>query len=407
MKRWITRVSVTFLTLLFILLPSNSIGAADVNCSGIGPLTKIWWDGVELKVGQIGRLFVLENTPLYKMDGDSKIVTRTLKTGENYRIYAFKPGMLSVGGGLFVDRDTRVKYETPSKTKLSLLACKKEAMQATIYIGESKASVESKLGKEKRVSINEYGFQWYTYHEQYKNFYMISYKDNKVAGIYSNSIGFNHHSVQPGATRQAVMSELGTPIKGILKGNINYLVSNNDELQTYSVQDQYMTVFYDIHQQGLVTSIQVLTKEMESYKTSRYSSHSSALQEAFELQMFDITNAERVRKGLAPLSWEERARSSSRKHSADMAVHAFFDHTNLKGESPFDRMENEGLSYRAAGENIAMGYTSSIFAHEALMNSLGHRKNILNTSFTHLGIGVEFETGNDIPYYTQNFLTPY
>lgn len=203
------------------------------------------------------------------------------------------------------------------------------------------------------------------------------------------------------------MSALGTPIKGILKGNINYLVSNNDELQTYSVQDQYMTVFYDIHQQGLVTSIQVLTKEMESYKTTRYSPPSSALQSAFELQMFDITNAERVRKGLAPLSWEERARSSSRKHSLDMAVHAFFDHTNLKGESPFDRMENEGLSYRAAGENIAMGYTSSIFAHEALMNSLGHRKNILNTSFTHLGIGVEFETGNDIPYYTQNFLNPY
>jgi hypothetical protein len=83
-------------------------------------LRKVWWDGVELKVGQIGRLTVLEDTPLFKLEGDKKVYVRTLKKGEFYRIYAFKPGMLSVGGGLYVDRDEKVKYETPSKYKLSL-----------------------------------------------------------------------------------------------------------------------------------------------------------------------------------------------------------------------------------------------------------------------------------------------
>jgi hypothetical protein len=84
-------------------------------------LGKISWDGAELKTGQIGRLTVVKDTPLYKFDGDNKVFTRTLKAGETYRIYAFKPGMLSLGGGLFVDRDSNVKYQTPSKSKLQLV----------------------------------------------------------------------------------------------------------------------------------------------------------------------------------------------------------------------------------------------------------------------------------------------
>lgn len=83
-------------------------------------LGKVWWDGIELKPGQIGRLTVLKDTPLYKLEGEKKVYSRTLKAGEFYRIYAFKPGKLSVGGGYYVDRDEKVQYQTPSKTKLKL-----------------------------------------------------------------------------------------------------------------------------------------------------------------------------------------------------------------------------------------------------------------------------------------------
>lgn len=100
-----------------MLLTPNVFGYAAENCDGITPENKIWWDGVELKVGQIGRLTIIKDTRLYKLDGERKSYSRTLKTGERYRIYAFKPGKLSVGGGYYVDRDTRVKYETPSSAK--------------------------------------------------------------------------------------------------------------------------------------------------------------------------------------------------------------------------------------------------------------------------------------------------
>jgi len=109
------------LTLFALLLWDNisSIKATEsLDCRQSSVVDKVYWDGVELKVGQIGRLTVLHNTSLFKLDGDKKVFTRTLNKGEIYRIYAFKPGMLSVGGGYYVDRDSKVKYETPSKAKL-------------------------------------------------------------------------------------------------------------------------------------------------------------------------------------------------------------------------------------------------------------------------------------------------
>lgn len=108
------------LSLLLAWLPMAK--AAD-SCSQYEGIDKVWWDGAELKPGQIGRLKVLGDTPLFKLDGENKIYSRTLKAGEFYRIYAFKPGLLSVGGGYYVARDSRVKYETPSKAKLEAAAC--------------------------------------------------------------------------------------------------------------------------------------------------------------------------------------------------------------------------------------------------------------------------------------------
>lgn len=402
-------VAIITLVVLLSILPINKGLAAD-NCSGITSKTRIWWDGAELKVGQIGRLTVLKNTDLYKLDGSKESFSRTLKAGETYRIYAFKPGKLSVGGGYFVDRDTKVKYETPSKAKLAQVACKKQAIEneaKSISIGNSKSAVEQKLGAPKRVALNEYGVQWHIYHQNYDRFYMIGYVDGRVAQVYSNDTSFYVHGVTKGSTKTEVKASLGSPIKGILKGNTNYLITNSDENETFYKNNQYITVFYDLHKQGKVTSIQVVTAASEQAKPGRYGNQSSTLQQAFEIELFDLTNAARVDNGLQPLKWSETARVSSRNHSQDMAFNHFFDHINLDGDSPFDRMKAAGIEYWTAGENIAMGYQSSIFAHEALMNSLGHRKNILHKDFTMLGIGVYFQSNTQRPYYTQNFYSPF
>ncbi|WP_197206586.1 S1C family serine protease [Cytobacillus firmus] len=115
-------VLLVFMVIFGMFTPSSN--AEDKSfCDQFKGIKKIWWDGIELKSGQIGRLTILKDTSLFKLQGEKKVFTRTLKKGEFYRIYAFKPGKLSVGGGYFVDRDVKVSYSTPSKNKLAAVAC--------------------------------------------------------------------------------------------------------------------------------------------------------------------------------------------------------------------------------------------------------------------------------------------
>ena len=105
------------------VLPASAAEAQSDLCNQFKGKTKIWWDGIELKPGQIGRLTIKKDTHLFKLDGEKRTYNRILKAGEFYRIYAFKPGLLSVGGGYYVDRDSNVTYQTPSKTKLQAVKC--------------------------------------------------------------------------------------------------------------------------------------------------------------------------------------------------------------------------------------------------------------------------------------------
>ena len=73
--------------------------------------------------------------------------------------------------------------------------------------------------------------------------------------------------------------------------------------------------------------------------------------------------------------------------AADMAQNNYFDHNSPTYGSPFDMMKQFGVSYRTAGENIAMGQRSPQEVMEQWMNSQGHRQNILNGSFTKIGVG--------------------
>lgn len=146
-----------------------------------------------------------------------------------------------------------------------------------------------------------------------------------------------------------------------------------------------------------------ISHQMENRLNSQYAAPSKYLQESFEKEDYYLLNAERVQKGLQPLSYSNKLAGTARKHSMDMAENQYFDHTNLKGESPFDRMEKDGHQYQTAAENLAYGQTSAIFAHHGLMNSSGHRKNILNENVKTIGIGVDFNEKRQ-PYWTENYI---
>jgi uncharacterized YkwD family protein len=108
---------------------------------------------------------------------------------------------------------------------------------------------------------------------------------------------------------------------------------------------------------------------------------------ADEQRMIELVNAERGKAGLTPLIADLELSQVARLKSQDMIANNYFSHDSPTYGSPFDMMKQFGISYTAAGENIACNQTVEK-AHEALMNSSGHRANILSQNFTHIGIGI-------------------
>lgn len=117
-------------------------------------------------------------------------------------------------------------------------------------------------------------------------------------------------------------------------------------------------------------------------------------------EVIRLTNVERAKYGLRALSEDWELSRVAQYKSQDMRNKRYFSHTSPTYGSPFDMMRSFGISFRSAGENIAMGYSTPAQVVNGWMNSPGHRANILNASFTHIGIGYVAD-GN---YWTQMFI---
>lgn len=107
----------------------------------------------------------------------------------------------------------------------------------------------------------------------------------------------------------------------------------------------------------------------------------------FEREVARLVNDIRRSNGLSELTLNEELSAVARVKAEDMAKNNYFSHTSPTYGSPFDMMKSFGISYRAAGENIAKGQTTPQQVVDAWMNSPGHRANILSDSFTQIGMG--------------------
>ncbi len=105
-----------------------------------------------------------------------------------------------------------------------------------------------------------------------------------------------------------------------------------------------------------------------------------------EESMLVLVNREREANGLAPVVMDEPLRRLARSHSQDMLARGYFSHYTPDGLSPFDRMNASDIEYTYAGENLALAPSTEL-AMQGLMDSPGHRANILNPNFNKLGIG--------------------
>ncbi|WP_033666355.1 CAP domain-containing protein [Salinispora mooreana] len=116
-----------------------------------------------------------------------------------------------------------------------------------------------------------------------------------------------------------------------------------------------------------------------------------------------LANVERKAAGCAALSIDDKLMTAAQRHSQDQADNKKMSHNGSNGSSPGDRLDDVGYQWRTYGENVAWNQQSPAAVMKAWMNSPGHKANILNCSFTEIGIGIASSNG---PYWTQVFAAP-
>lgn len=148
-------------------------------------------------------------------------------------------------------------------------------------------------------------------------------------------------------------------------------------------------------------------KNTSSNKDGQVSTASDKFMAQVEQKIFEKVNAERSKAGVPALSYNKTMEKYARIKSQDMGDRGYFDHKDPAGNLITAKMKKDGVSYRAWGENIA--YIGGVSDADALanqfmtnwMNSSGHRKNILSSNFSGIGVGV-YKAGNKV-YATQEF----
>ncbi|MGG9962211.1 CvpA family protein [Ferruginibacter sp. SUN106] len=165
------------------------------------------------------------------------------------------------------------------------------------------------------------------------------------------------------------------------KDNSNLLVSSLAN-STGWLDDRMDTIFNAPPAPTIAAASETLYSESEEFKCANFNARPD-----LEEQMLHMVNAERKTRGLKILAADGKLQLAAHSHAADMFTRGYFSHITPDGINPFERMKKIAIKYNAAGENLAHSNGLEA-AHTGLMNSQGHRDNILNKQFGKIGISI-------------------
>ncbi|NCC81999.1 MAG: hypothetical protein EOM04_07000 [Clostridia bacterium] len=288
-----------------------------------------------------------------------------------------------------------------------------------LSIGMALAQAENILGTPKNILIGPANTELRSYHNNYSDYYLVSYKDNQIHYIFTSQKGSEFDGEKIGETYKGINNN-----NIFSKGSLTATFSSSDD-KKISIKDNVAKIFYlDIHDNNKVRGVRIISAESllsdivilnynirysnpaDIPKVTPYTGNGnmSEIEKTQSSLHFELDNTARINHGLNPFYWYGQLAEVAYLHSKDMADNNYFSHTSLSGKSPFDRMRDGMIGFIIAAENISWGegYYDAIESHHGLMNSLGHRKNILNPELKELGIGASY---NDGLYITQNFIS--
>ncbi|MEK9175947.1 MAG: CvpA family protein [Patescibacteria group bacterium] len=176
------------------------------------------------------------------------------------------------------------------------------------------------------------------------------------------------------------------PLSPFLKNSVSGSMLGKPLVSNISGLDKELNNVFGGAVNDALTFLTVEPKSQEllqlNFKTSNINTD-----RASEVFMLDLINKERVLRKIKPLVEDETLQGTARKHCNDMFMRGYFSHYTPEGRSPFDRMAEDDVTFKYAGENLALAPNTE-FAMQGLMNSPGHKANILSKNFGKAGIGI-------------------
>ena len=237
-----------------------------------------------------------------------------------------------------------------------------------VSIGDPVSSVKLIFGEPGRIDSGNDRFDWYVYNKDLSKFMMLGVLDGKIISIYTAFTDFS------------------------FDGGIKY----GDVLETEIKSDDYI-IYTDELNENSVYGVWVGS----CYSSDKFLKENfKSASEAVELEISDITNALRFKNDLPVLTEDTVATKVCRSHSQDMADNNFYNHTNNKKESPWDRYDKAGGKYYACTESIAGGEYTAIKTFDTWLNSTDHRANLLHEKATFAGVGLGYNKKSDYVFYT-------
>ena len=229
------------------------------------------------------------------------------------------------------------------------------------------------------------------------------------------------YTVQSGDTLSKIATKNGTTVSQLMSANpaiknasLIYVGQKitipSTKMVTYTVQrgDTMYAIAkrFEISYAELLKTNPNITNPSMIYVGQKITIPDTGSLSAYEQQVFELVNKERVARGLATFKYNAELARCARFKSQDMIDKKYFSHTSPTYGSPFKMMEDFGLRFSAAGENIAYGQKTASEVMNAWMNSAGHKANILSSAYTTIGVGVA-KAANGTLYWTQMFMNPY
>ena len=207
-----------------------------------------------------------------------------------------------------------------------------------------------------------------------------------LSGKINNYLGFAPAAVNALLFMAFVLLfAVSLPIKGDIKQEIynakigSYLVDKATVLER-----PLNNIFGPIAKQSL-TFLTVNPEDKTSVNLG-YTQNALTADYESEQKMLELVNTERRKAGRKPVAWDENLAKVGRSHSRDMFERGYFSHYSPESRDVGNRLEENKITYAIAGENLALAPNVNR-AHTGLMNSEGHKRNILDPAFKKIGIG--------------------